>query len=397
MKAKTLIGLTALLLLLMGATGYAAIAMSADSPNTASTSPLPTTKDGKDQVVVREDDNNDTSTTTDHEDKENETGDDSQEDQDDEEEREFTIEINQESDKVEIKLENEYNSSSQELEFTLKIEDYLKFKLEFSYEFEGVNSSETELEMELKIEQFVEYVDVADSNGTVREGYDPGVDKVIDSFKPGDMNFVFTPISQENLINTTLYVLEAISDTPRGQFIVRFYFTTKPVVLDSGVSLMPTETKFDFEIHNYTYQDPNSAIAMISRIESSLELEEEVVNDTTGEEIKLKNSQALEGYFTWDPTVIVDNQTMSVIVNEINEKSDDSEIEAIISFPRGQHIIWDPKIGVQADTAALLSIIQPLLAEQGLQALPFSSIWALLAFSLTIPALQLIRSRRRNT
>ena len=397
MKAKTLVGVLALLLLLMGAMGYATTAQSADSPDPASTSVLPTRTDGKDQAVVKEDDDGTSTTTSDHEDGEDETNDnDAHEDEEHEEEQEFKIEISQESDKVEIKLKNEYNSSSQELKFTLKIEDYLKFKLEFEYEFEGVNSSETELEMELKIEKFVEYVDVADDNGTITEGYDEGTDTVIDSFKPGDMNFVFTPINQENLINATLYTLEAISNTDRGQFIVRFYFTTKPVVLDSGVSLMPTETKFDFEIHNYSYQDPASSIAMLSRIESSLELEEEIVDEATGEEIKLKNSQALEGYFTWDPTVIVDNQTLSVIVNEVNERNDDSEIETIISFPRGQHIIWDPKIGIQADTAALVSIIQPLLAQQGLQALPFSSIWALLAFSLAVPTLKLARSRRRD-
>ena len=395
MKAKTLVGVLALLLLLMGAMGYATTARSTDSPDPASTSVLPAQNDGKNQAVVKEDDDGTSTTTTHHEDGENETND-SHENEKNEEEQEFKIEISQESDKVEIKLKNEYNSSSQELKFTLKIEDYLKFKLEFKYEFEGVNSSETSLEMDLKIEKFVEYVDVADENGTITEGYDEGTDTVIDSFKPGDMNFVFTPISQENLINATLYILEAISNTDRGQFIVRFYFTTKPVVLDSGVSLMPTETKFDFEVHDYSYQDSASSLAMVSRIESSLELEEETVDETTGEEIKLKSSQALEGYFTWDPTVIVDNQTLSVIVNEVNERNDDSEIETIISFPRGQHIIWDPKIGIQADTAALISIIQPLLAQQGLQALPFSSVWALLAFSLAIPALKLARSRRRD-
>lgn len=105
-------------------------------------------------------------------------------------------------------------------------------------------------------------------------------------------------------------------------------------------TLNPTEMKIKILIRNFPYKEDDSAMALLIKATSEMEMETETMNGE--EEIEIK-SETANGYFSWLNEASVDNEPRPVDSTVV---ATDEGLLVAINYPHGTEIIHDPKLGV---------------------------------------------------
>lgn len=298
-------------------------------------------------TLLQED--NETSDTNETSETETEQNEDEDEDEDDDgiddetetkNERELRIEYDDNDVRIESKLR--FGEQKDEIDIEIEVHDEPKIKLEYSSE---AGSTEIELEFKVKFYSIIEYID-QDDNGVFNESVDQTVQEYrLDQVTYDPINYT-TEVTADN---STLHIITI--STNDSVFLLRLIVVTEFTMIDGNL-ITPTQAKLDIEIHNFPYNDSNSTLALQTKLEATQEYEHdgETEDETEGrsekeEEVEITMG-GFVGFFSWAETALIDgfNQTVKSSPVEDDEGSTDQKI--FLNYPRGTHIIHDPKIGV---------------------------------------------------
>lgn len=224
--------------------------------------------------------------------------------------------------------------------------------LELTY-IPSLNASRGQHHFSLMIEQLVEYNDIND-NGK----YDHN-DVVVNSLPLS--NITFTNITYTNSTTPdgkTFTIVE--THTPDDLFAIILYLVSERITV-SNTTITQKEIKIDFTINNYPFMNQTSQLALVTQIETPFLVtpEQNTYDEEQGTALQESglniSSVNRSGFFTWANEAIVDNRTYPVNVTFISETEQtftgnnsetSTQTQVIFSYPRGEHIIHDPKIGV---------------------------------------------------
>ncbi|MHA2266516.1 MAG: hypothetical protein ACXAB8_01825 [Promethearchaeota archaeon] len=235
-------------------------------------------------------------------------------------------------------------------------------------ELQWVNDCEI-IQYKLKFDVFfrglIEFVDLNDN-----DVLDFEVDEVIEdygfsSFHPVDYSLI--SISDDSNLH---YILLNTTD---GVFAAHIYFVEEFVYVDETL-ISPTQVKIDIEISNYNYIDPNSQLALHTKLWSETigyEEKEETEDENEGyasdeKEVYIHND-AYMGIFSWKETALIDGVEMPVSTKRIIEGGEHEYFEKLyICYPRGNHIYHDPKIGIYINIAQAPNFLIPIIMTSGI-------------------------------
>lgn len=224
--------------------------------------------------------------------------------------------------------------------------------LELSY-IPGLNASTGERHFILEIDQLIEYTD-SNANGK----YDHN-DVIQSSLALS--NTTFTNITYTNSTTPdgkTITMIE--THTIDNLFSIIIYLASERTSFVNTI-ITQKEIKIDFKIIGYPFENQTSQLALVTQIETPnlVTPEQNTYHEQQGiatQESGLNiSSESRSGFFTWANTATVDDITSPVNVtvisrteqtftDETQETSTQSQV--IFSYPRGETIIHDPKIGV---------------------------------------------------
>ena len=364
-----------------------------DSDTTEDSDNTDTTDDGDHSNETTEADHTDETTESDHTDEtsEGDESDKSTSSEDHEEEKdklEFKVEVKVDTNKVKLKTKIANGTTEEEFKASIDFDGTPKVKVEYSSE---VGSNETESELEVKVESLVEFEDV-DGDGLLGDN-----DTIIQIYKFEDIGFSDLKQSSKDIGGGfTEYVINAT--TVDGVFTMVFTIT-ETFTQSNGMILKPTGIKIDYIIDGFNYMSNTSRLALDSKVESSYKVEHsedspDEENEFATNEAAIKTSGQDTAYFSWVKTAEVDGNTtdVGVVVREASENSQ----ELYFVYERGDLIIHDPTIGVQAATVAYavnvdLGRIDPALSSS-IAALPATPLMA--TFVILLASAFVIRRRR---
>ncbi|MHA1228551.1 MAG: hypothetical protein ACTSPV_17620 [Candidatus Hodarchaeales archaeon] len=280
---------------------------------------------------------------------------------DDEEEEVNEREVKFEVQNDQVKIESELRTG--ETRDKIKIEFETSSEPKFRYEYRSrTEMIDFDLEFKVRLYGLIEYVD-SNSDGI----YNESDDQIVQEMKFESMEFL--PIEyteQKTGTNTTIYIFN--TTTTDGVFNVIFYVVGEFALID-GMLNTPTEIKIDIGIHNFPYKNDSSALALQIKLESKTEYEEEnesedekkgYASDESAVETTINN---FTGFFSWSNQVLVDNQNQTVLASPVQEDDiDPNEQKLYLNYPRGIHIVHDPKIGV-ADILRIPSIPSEIVSN----------------------------------
>ncbi len=307
-------------------------------------------------IVSADDDEDDTK-----ESDEKETSkDDDKEDETDKEEKdayEREVEVEHEDDKVQIKSELKNGENKDKIEFELKQDDGVEFKLKYSTE---TASNETEMKFKVKFRSIVEY---SENNSVV--GYQDA--EFVSMYKLKDQSF--EPIAYTTGTNLHIFTLT----TTDGVFTIIAKISGS-ISEDGNATLTPNSIKFDVILNNFPYTQSDSSLALETRLKT--EFERKIDADTDEEEAGFGSDETqvgfgTTGFFSWANTADADGTTVEVVTSSIMDLDDDDEKEHDLeegetteklwfSFiaTNATKIFWDPKVGVESQgTLSLLEAI----------------------------------------
>lgn len=216
-----------------------------------------------------------------------------------------------------------------------------------------LNASTGQRHFSLIIEQLIEYNDI-NSNGK----YDHN-DVVVSSLLMS--NNTFTNITYTNITTPdgkTFTIIE--THTPDNLFSIAIYLVSERTSFLNNI-ITQKEIKIDFKIIDYPFVNQTSQLALITQVETPFVItpEQNTFDEGQGtatQESGLNISSANHsGFFTWANEVIVDNATYPVNVTVMSETEQTftrdnqetyTQTQVIFSYPRGESIIHDPKIGI---------------------------------------------------
>jgi hypothetical protein len=230
-----------------------------------------------------------------------------------------------------------------------------------------VNDCEIILQ-KLKFEVFfrglIEFVDTNDN-----DVLDFEIDEVIEdygfgSFQPVDYSLI--SISDDSSLH---YILLNTTD---GIFAAHIYFVEEFVYIDETL-VSPTQVKIDIEITDFNYIEPDSQLALHTKLWSeaiSYEEKEETEDEKEGYASEEKevyiHSDVYTGIFSWKETALIDGVEMPVFTKRIVEGGEHEHFEKLfICYPRGNHIYHDPKIGIYISLVQAPSLLIPIIMTSG--------------------------------
>lgn len=272
----------------------------------------------------------------------NSTGDDDGIDDDFEDlnHREITVQYSPTA--VEIKSELEDGNREDEIQLHL-IADSNGLKVELNYNSES-ESTEIELKLEVIFYSLIEYIDT-NADGTYNESVDTFIgETLLNSFQP------ISYVTQTTASNNSLHIVSVT--TTDGVFTIKLYATEEFEIVNNS-TITPTEAKLDIEIHNFAYVDGTSDLALKVKLITSTEYEYEIDENTEDEyagyaenemEVETKGT-AYTGFFSWAKNALIDGIEQEVKASPLNNEPGNEMI--YLNYPRGTHIIHDPKVGIQ--------------------------------------------------
>lgn len=252
--------------------------------------------------------------------------------------REVSIEV--EEDSVEIESKKDLNdSASNAFEVEFSAEEKVEMKLTYKEERATNNSEmEQELSYEVETEALIEYND-SNGNGV----YDDG--ETVSRYDLQDASF--RPIgytTEQTQNNVTDHVITA--RTEDGVFEMTLHVTGSFAEL-GATTVEPTEVKVDIGIHNYPFESEDSQISLRTKVTTERETErEDEDSDETETGISIP-AQDVTGFFTWKRTAVVDGETQQVNAT-IRPREETGEQTILLSYPQGERIIHDPRVGFRS-------------------------------------------------
>ncbi len=259
------------------------------------------------------------------------------EDDDDSNDREVTIFATD----TYVEIESELESGGVEDSFTIEVEVGLngaEFKVEFETE-SGTN--ETEREFEVEFDELIEFIDVND-NGVYDDSVDDDVQTLeLVSFEP----LVYTV---ENTADGPVHIIDVL--TTDGIFGARVYAVGDFTEINGSV-IAPTQVKIDVYIRDFNFTEVDSLLAL--KVELSTELETSFDDETEDEEDGRAVDEAeidvlltdVTGFFSWKESAEIDGVTH--LVNSSIDEVTATEQDIYLSYPQGNDIVHDPKIGFE--------------------------------------------------
>ncbi|MFW9895449.1 MAG: hypothetical protein ACFFD7_06570 [Candidatus Thorarchaeota archaeon] len=211
----------------------------------------------------------------------------------------------------------------------------------------------------------IEFVDLNDN-----DALDLEIDEIIGdygfgSFQPVDYSLI--SISEDSNLH---YILLNTTD---GDFALHIYFVEEFVYVDDTL-ISPTQVKIDIEITNFNYTEPDSQLALFSKLWSeSIGYEEREVTEDEQEgyasderEVCINNKE-YTGIFSWKETALIDEIEMPVSTTREIIGGDHEYLEKLfISYPRGNHIYHDPKIGIYISLVQAPNLLIPIITTGGI-------------------------------
>lgn len=290
------------------------------------------------------------------------------EDEREEAEEERSVEVQTEGKDVSIELKRETEPREDKVEMAWNAEDAT---FELAYESEN-ETRETEDKLEAMFGAIAEY---RDANNNSR--YDPG-EELVSGWMLGDE---FEDEEDAGLDQRAEWGTPTVSDVTRdgkdgkritttaqlggnGTLTLRLFVFGSFVNLN-GTDLSPTGAKIDIVIDRYDFQANDTDLALFLGTETESEYEQEVDDEGDETGVSARNASNQAGpqlVFTWKDTAQVDGQTRDVattVLEEANETemdddgaSNERERAFVLSYPRGDEIVHDPRAEVVLASAA---------------------------------------------
>ncbi|MHA2037029.1 MAG: hypothetical protein ACW98X_11375 [Promethearchaeota archaeon] len=270
---------------------------------------------------------------------------------DDEFEEEHKRDIGVEFGIQEIQVESHLRNGNivDEIELKVQYEDDLSIEVSYESEFESESdnsTTETENEVEFEVE-FKKLIEFVDTNGNSM--YDKSTDQFVQEVELNSFqNATYT--SSVISADTTLHYI--VVNSTDGVFTAHVFFVEEFTYVDETF-VTPTQAKIDIEISDFNYTEPESQLALYIKLKSEKTYEEEEVTDdeqdgyATNEEGVFTQFGFYSGIFTWKENAIVDGVLMDVLASSVEIAEDnETEQQMILSYPRGNHIYHDPKVGI---------------------------------------------------
>lgn len=277
--------------------------------------------------------------------------------------RAYGVSLDGDSNQTRIRSQYRKNLTEESFEVLLTTDDALLFSLSF---IPNLNATANQPHFQLLIEKIIEYQDL-NTNGR----YDKN-DLTVSSVSLSDLDF--TDISYSNTTTpegSVMYTIETHSSDKLFALII--YVVSNETSLNNNF-LTPQEIKFDFIISEYPFTNQTTQLALVTRMTTRHQymIQEKTSNGNQVSPVNERelnvSSQDHSGFYSWVKMVNVDNDTYPVNVTifsetAINSTSDEepvSQTEIIFSYPQGEKIVHDPKIGVN-----LLGIVLPPIFPDG--------------------------------
>jgi hypothetical protein len=288
------------------------------------------------------------------------------------EERELEVELSDH----EAKIKSELKSGDNKNKIEVEIKSENEFEIDFRYKTESTQIEE-DLRIFIEFKSLIEFVDDTTNVNNTVGGYDNS-DTTVKEINFEDISWVLDMVTSDQA-GQTLYTINVTGIHDGATITFLFYFATNFVVIDDSTLLQPTAAKFDLIIENYSYDSSDSQLALLSKLKSKLESEDKH-EDTEDEEdgVSKHKETGLNfgdtdflGFFTWVDEVTVDGVNESIVSSPVLDDDEDiSNHKVYFSFPQGNKIVWDPKVGVSRDTTGTLLSLPPSSQVPGFEVIP---------------------------
>jgi hypothetical protein len=254
------------------------------------------------------------------------------------------------------------NNTNEAFEIFFTIDHGPAFELSY---FPTLNSSNGQHQFSLSIAQLIEYNDL-NKNGL----YDK-TDSIVSSFNLSTVPFA--NMTYSNMTTNDGKIFTSVeTHTLDNLFSITSYVVSEKISL-FNTTVTQKEIKIDFTITDYPFVNQTSQLALITNVQTPffVSAEQETPDEKQGlalQESGLNISSANHsGFFTWANEVTVDNETHPIQVTVVSETkqtfSEDNQetatqTQVIFSYPRGEIIVHDPKVGVIELASILPAVLQ---------------------------------------
>ena len=232
------------------------------------------------------------------------------------------------------------------------------------------NESNIQLSFKIILNKIVEFIDLND-NGQ----YDHS-DEISGTYKFNLTNFTDLIYYNETLTSGES-IVRADTHTMDNIFSIDMMYSDNFTQCYKHL-ISPSEMKIDFIIQNYPYKNNNTQLALVMEIvtDYNLNIEDESFDEKKGfasNETSINiSSMNYSGFFSWLNTANIDGVNQSVHasifkVENIGINGLDIVKYLSISYPRGNQIIHDPKIGVVSQSFSSPSLNSIALDKIGIE------------------------------
>ncbi|KXB03536.1 hypothetical protein AKJ45_01345 [candidate division MSBL1 archaeon SCGC-AAA261F19] len=280
-----------------------------------------------------------------------------QDQEEEEEEKEREVEIEKEDKEVEIESTLSKEGAPGEIENKFEVEfsvdEEVEIELKYAEEVETENiEREMELEFAVEFDSIIEFID-NDGDGLYDKGEEASV------YDLDDAEFASIDYTTDVIDNVLKHIISA--QTTDGIFKVTLHVAGRTLVVENNL-VRPNEVKIDIIISGYNYTNENSKIALRTKIESTMETEEEKSEEDDEERVEVV-SENYQGFFSWKKTALVDGMSKEVKSTAVSEDPEEGEKEFYLIYEHGDSIVHDPKIGVlgAVGMAAGVAAVMPWL------------------------------------
>lgn len=264
------------------------------------------------------------------------------------------IEISFNGNKIELESIRRTDQNKDEIRTNI-VYDGNGIKINLSYR--SNLEAECELGFGILFREITEFIDIN------KDGfYDPGIDQPIKNVSLNDFQPIFYEKSNISTDSALHYLkIQTINNT----FTFHIYFVEEFAIIENSL-VAPTQTKINIEI-NYDFFNESSQIALNTRLDSQgdYEKEEETEDEREGyaedEKGVITSMNNFTGFFTWENNATIDGISKKVYASEVMvDKYNETEEMIYISYPNGEHIYHDPKIGIEGLLKPIGVLISPI-------------------------------------
>ena len=269
-----------------------------------------------------------------------------------EQQRSVQVQLDNSTNQVEIQSVSRNGNVTNKIHFELNAHEQIQMELTYQ---SNSNGNQTNLKISMDFKRLIEFIDnTTNVNNTVG-----GLDAADTILKVIDFNTINWTLSYTTttISNQTLYTISVIGQTNGATIQFNFHLASSFVQLSSGNILQPTAVKIDVIISNYVYNTSNSQLALQTNIKSTLVTR--AISNTTEDQRDHLTSQSESGinfgsgqyggFFSWANQLLVDGKNMSVVSSPVMTDPEDSSGQTTMlyySFPHGNQLVWDPRIGI---------------------------------------------------